>query len=173
LSTIVAVASGPYFAACGLLVVTGIAKTRQPRATADALGAAYGLRPSLTTARAIGIVEILVGIVGALVAAAGFAVALLFGAFLVVALRLRSRAPDAKCGCIGDRSGAVGVAHVVTGAAAALVALVYGAGGGDGIAKVIADQPLAGAPFVALTACCVGLVSLFLTSSAEERTWLH
>jgi hypothetical protein len=174
LSTIVAVASGPYFAACGLLVVTGAAKVRQPVATATALRAAIGFEAPLNVARGIGGFEIALGVAGATVGGAmAIAVAALYGAFIVVAVQLRRRAPDTACGCIGERSGQVGAAHVISSAAAIAIALTYGANAGGGIVGVVRGQPFAGGPYLALVACCVGLVSLFLTTAGEERTWQH
>jgi hypothetical protein len=174
-STIVSVTSGPYLAACALLVVTGIAKVRQPAATATAMrAAAVGLPGREGMARAIGGAEMALGVVAIVVGGSiAPAVAAAYLAFVVVALRLRGAAPGTKCGCIGDRSGSVGFAHVLSGVAAFVAAAVYAAGNGAGVTTVLRDQPLAGAPFVMLVACCVGIVSLFLSSSSEEHTWLH
>jgi uncharacterized protein YjeT (DUF2065 family) len=174
LSNLDALASGPYLAACALLVVTGVAKLRQPQATAAAVRAAFRFGVPDELVRGFGAVEVAAG-VGAAIGggAAAAAVAVLYAAFVGVALQLRRRAPDANCGCIGARSGHVSAAHIVTSIAAFTVATVYVATGGAGVVAVLRAQPLGGAPFVALTACCTGLAALFLSAPNEERTWLH
>jgi hypothetical protein len=173
-STVVAIVSGPFFAACGLLIVTGVAKVRQPHATNVATNAALGVAIGSAGARALGAMEIVLALAAlAIGGPTAFAVALLFAAFAFTALRLRQRAPNTACGCIGDRSGNVGVAHVASSAAAVVAALIYAIGDGGGIVSVLGDQPFGGAPYLALTACCVALVALFLTDPSEERTWLH
>jgi hypothetical protein len=188
-TSFVAISSGPYFAACGVLVVTGIAKVRQPQATATALRALIARRvPDATarrvpdaTGRVLGGVEIAVGIVAAVVGGAtATAVVVLYAAFALVALRLRRTAPGVDCGCVGNRSTPVGRAHLAISAGAAVVAAVYAIGDGAGIASVVRDQPVGGLPFAALVGCCIALVTLLLTAtttttttSPEEHAWRH
>jgi hypothetical protein len=173
LSTIVAIASGPYFAACGVLVVTGTAKVRQPQATATALRAATG-GGGARAARALGSIEVALGTLGALIGGGvALLVAALYGAFVAVALHLRRRAPGTPCGCLGDKSATVGVAHVAVSTGAAVVAVGYGVGLGGGIFSVSSDQPIAGLPYLGLVGCCIAVVTLFLTVASEERSWLH
>jgi hypothetical protein len=174
LSAIDTLASGPYLTACGVLLVTGAAKLRQPHATADALHAAYSYDASDNAVRAIGAGEITVGTAAAI--AGGTAAALVactYVLLLAVASRLRRRAPDAPCGCIGARSGRVGAAHLATSALAAAVAATYALAHGDGIAAVVRDQPLAGVPFLALVGTATALVVLLMESPREERAWQH
>jgi methylamine utilization protein MauE len=174
LSAIDTLASGPYLSACGVLVVTGAAKLRQPHATSDALRAAFSYDVGINAARAIGAGEIAVGTTAAI--AGGTTAALVAGTYvllLAVAARLRRRAPDAQCGCIGARSGRVGVAHLATSALAAAVAAAYALVHGDAIVTVVRDQPLAGIPFLVLVATATALVVLLMESPAEERAWQH
>jgi hypothetical protein len=172
--TYVAIASGPFFAACALLVVTGLAKVRQPAATAIAMRSALGLPDRNPIARAVGVVEIGLGLTAAAIAGPfAWGVAALYGGFLVVAVQLLRRAPNAACGCIGDRSGSVGAAHVASSVAAVVVAVTYAVGDGPGIVDVVRDQPVAGLPYVALVACCTGLVTFFLTAPPQEQSWRH
>jgi hypothetical protein len=174
LSAIDTLASGPYFTACGVLLVTGAAKLREPRATADALRAAFTFGPPAGVARAIGTLEIAIGAVAAIVGGTAAAlVACTYVLLLAVATRIRHRAPDARCGCIGARSGRVGIAHLATGALAAVVSGAYALAHGDGIVAVVRDQPLAGLPFLALVAIATALVVLLMESPAEERAWQH
>jgi hypothetical protein len=136
--------------------------------------AAIGLPSSNALARAVGAVEIAVGVVGAIGGGrSAWAVAVLYAAFVVVAAQLLRRAPRAACGCIGDRSGRVGVAHVASSVAAAAVATTYAVGDGWGGADVVADQPVAGLPYLALVVCCTGLVASFLTAAPQEQAWRH
>ena len=87
MSTIVAIASGPYFAVCGVLVVTGTAKVRQPQATATALRAATGAGTGDNVAKTLGAGEIALGTFGALIGGSvAILVAALYGAFVAVAL---------------------------------------------------------------------------------------
>jgi methylamine utilization protein MauE len=174
LSAIDTLASGPYLTVCGVLLVTGAAKLRQPSATADALRAAFSYDAGDNAARAIGAGEIAIGAAAAI--AGGTAAALAAGTYvllLAVAARLRRRAPDAQCGCIGARSGRIGIAHLAIGALAAAVAAAYAFAQGNGIVAVVRDQPLAGIPFLALVATATALVVLSMGSPTEERAWQH
>jgi hypothetical protein len=171
--TVVEIVSGPFFAACGVLVVTGVAKLRQPGATTAALHGAFGVEVPAAAGRALGAVEVAIAIVAALAGGwTAFAVAALYASFFAVALVMRRRVPGAGCGCIGERSAAIGTAHLVTSAAATAIAIVY-ATAGDGLVTVLRDQPVAGLPYLALAACAVGCTTLFLTMPSEERSWRH
>jgi hypothetical protein len=174
LSAIDTLASGPYLTACGVLLVTGAAKLRQPHATAEALRAAFSYDAGNNTVRAIGAGEIAVGTTAAIAGGTTAAlVACTYVLLLAVASRLRQRAPDAQCGCVGARSGRIGVAHLATSALAAAVAAAYALAHGDGIVAVVRDQPLAGIPFLALIAIATALVVLLMESPTEERAWQH
>lgn len=165
------IASGPYLAAGALLVVTGTAKLRTPRPTTAAMHA-IGLPARDVLTRAIGAAEIAVAVAGALAGGrVAFVVATTYAAFLAVAWRLHTHAPATACGCIGAHSAAVGVAHLATCAAAAAVAVVYGAWNGDGVVSVLREQPYAGVPFAVLVACCAAIVTLFMAGVTEGRSW--
>lgn len=174
MSAIDTLASGPYLTACGVLLVTGAAKVRRPGATTDALRAAFAYDAHDKLARAIGVGEIAIGTVGAL--AGGITAALVaatYGLLLAVATRLRRRAPDTPCGCLGARSARVGAAHLITSAVATSVAAAYAFAGGDGLARILRDQPVAGIPFLALVATAIALVVLLMEPAPEERAWQH
>jgi hypothetical protein len=142
-------ASGPFLAACALLVCAGAAKLRSSR-------------------RALGFVEIAVGGSGAATGRGGaVVVAALYLALAAYALRLLVTAPGAPCNCLGARTAPVAVAHVGLDIGAALVA-VAGAFGPSPLTG-LADQPLAGVPYLVLTACCLWLGALFLGAYPELR----
>lgn len=144
----------------------GCFKARRPGATARALVSA-GLRPLAPLARAMGVAEIVVG-VGALAvggpALAGAVAAFYTGFAGFVALTLVRSAPVDDCGCFGGTDSPPTAFHLVVNVAAAGIATAVAAGGDDrGLADVLADQPLAGVPFLLLAAVVTGLAYAVLT----------
>ncbi len=115
---------GPFAVVAAVLVVAAAAKLAVPGATAEVM-TTLRLPASAGAVRVLGAVELAVGgsalIVGGRRAAGGLAV--VFTAFTVVTVVLVSRASDTSCGCFGALSSRVGRIHVVSNAAAALVAL--------------------------------------------------
>ncbi|MCU1428806.1 MAG: hypothetical protein JWL83_2806 [Actinomycetia bacterium] len=125
-------------------------------------------------ARLIGLYEIALGL-GAAVVGGGAAmiVAATYAAFALFALLLRRTAPDAACGCLGDRSTRVSFAHLVCAASAAAIAALYALTGGSGARTVLVHQPFGGVPLLTLVACCAAGATLFLGASNEEPSWPH
>ena len=157
--------AGPYAAAAVLLAVGGVMKWRRPGPTANALGA-VGLPASVWFVRTFGTIEVVVA-VGALTSGQPvFALLvgvsyLAFAAFVLLALA-RGGAIS-SCGCFGEPDTPATSVHVVLDVAAAAVAFAVAAGGGSDWRAFLGDQPLAGAPFIVLTATCTYLGYLALT----------
>ncbi len=125
-------ATGPFVAACVLLLVSGVGKVRNPGRTEPALRA-IGLPARPNAVRLLGVVELTVGIAGFCVGPAAVFVAALYGALALVAWRLYRHSPATPCGCLGAATAPVSVAHVVLNVVAMVVAL----------ASVTATAPLA------------------------------
>jgi hypothetical protein len=155
---IAALACGPFLAACALLATAGATKTLRP-APSHAAARALGLPGTHGALRTVGAAELAIGIAGVVIGgAAAIAVAALYGALTIAALLLWRRAPDLPCGCIGASTAPASGAHVVLNACAAAAAAA--AAFGPRPVTVVADQPLAGIPFLALVAVAAGLVPL-------------
>ncbi|MGH9223703.1 MAG: MauE/DoxX family redox-associated membrane protein [Acidimicrobiales bacterium] len=159
------VLAGPFLSAAALLALGGALKARRPGPTARALVSA-GLRPLAPLARPLGVAEVAAGI-GAL-AAGGPVFAALVAAFYAgfagfVALTLLRAAPVSDCGCFGGTGSPPSAFHLVLNLAAAGVAAAVALGGGGGLADAVADQPLAGVPFVLLVVVCTGFAYAILT----------
>jgi drug/metabolite transporter (DMT)-like permease len=105
----------PFFVAAALLVLSGLAKGREPKELASLL-AVLGLSRARAAARVVGIAEAVVGI-AALVApsvATAVGVAACYAAFSgVLAYILVGRIEVPSCGCIGSREAPPTGLHVV------------------------------------------------------------
>jgi hypothetical protein len=166
---------GPYLAACGLLVVAGVAKSIRPEDTARALGTSLPLRRShrqLTAAVRIGsAVEALLGIVALafprpLPAAL---VALSYAAFAVFVAYARTKGGAiASCGCFGTPDTPATWAHVVVDSAlAASAATVAWASSTSQMWTFLSHQPLLGLPLLAASALVGWLVYLVMAVLAS------
>jgi hypothetical protein len=168
------VLAGPFAVAAILLAAGGIAKFHRPDPTAVALGA-VGLPRSVALVRAFGAVE---GVVGAGALTLGHAVFALFVgvsylAFaLFVLVALARNGPVSSCGCFGEPDTPATAVHVALDAAAAAVAFAVAAGGGSDWVSLLRDQPLAGVPFVLLSAvgAYLGYVVLTVLPTVSSRT---
>ncbi|MFN8038222.1 MAG: hypothetical protein U0Q07_03330 [Acidimicrobiales bacterium] len=147
------VLAGPVFAFAVLLGAAGALKLGRPKGAVRALRAA-GLPGPALGVRALGVAEILLAAavlaVGGRIAAALTAIAYLGFAAFTARVVVRSGA-TASCGCFGVQEAPANRLHVVLNVAAALVvatAVVWPTGG---LLDVLADQPLAGVPFLVLT----------------------
>lgn len=149
-----------------LVALGGVAKALRPTDTANALrGVGLPIGPSAV--RLGGAVELVIGAsaiargdrLGAALVAASY---LLFAGFVTVALV--RRAPLATCGCFGKADSPPSALHLVIDVAAVLAALAVVIDPGVGIADVVADQPLAGVPYLVLVATGVALAYAALTS---------
>ena len=155
--------AGPVFALAALLGFAGVQKLAWPASTAAALRSA-GLPSSPLLGRLVGVSEI---VVAALALAFGnrLTAALLvvvYGAFTLFSWRLASSADAASCGCFGQTEAPTTALHVALNAVATVVcgaAVIWPTGG---VTDVLADQPLAGVPFVALTVVAAWLWYLML-----------
>jgi hypothetical protein len=171
----VSVLAGPFAIAAVLLAVGGAAKALRPRDTAHALGA-VGMKfprwlPGRVVVRIGGAVEAVVGVAALLVGgpvlcALVAASYLAFAGFVVVALR--TGAPISSCGCFGKVDTPPSVVHVVLDVAFAAVAAVAAFVGDVALPDVLADQPLAGVPFVMLLV--IGCSLVFLAFSSLPKT---
>jgi len=116
-----------FFLAAGLLVLAGATKVVRPDATAQALLDA-GLPGSLPAARAVGVVELTVGVWACAAPTAGGAVALgvlylVFAGYLGFLLVAR---PDAgSCGCAGGTAVPPSGLHLVLNIVAGATGLAY------------------------------------------------
>jgi hypothetical protein len=158
---------GPFLACCALLVLSGFAKLRDPRATQPA-AAAIGLASAVPVVCAFGAVELLAGVAGAVWGGwAAIAVAAIYLALAAVAVRLLHRAPTTPCSCLGSASAPATRAHVALDVAAALVALVAARVAGPPL-QLVADHPGASLVLGALIGCCVALFGMVLVAGSTE-----
>jgi hypothetical protein len=163
-------AAGPFAIAAALLVAGGATKAARPGDTANALRAVH-LPASALLVRLGGLTEAAVGIAALAVGdrTTAILVAISYAAFAgFVAVALRSGAPISSCGCFGKADTPPTRLHVIVDLAAVVAAAVVAIQPPAGLGSVLAGQPLAGVPFVALVASGVGLS--FLTLSSLPRT---
>jgi hypothetical protein len=155
--------AAPFFAACSVLVASGLSKLRATEPTRRALYAS-GLPSGRTPVLALGLLELAIGIAGFAAptppVAAAIAVAFAsFGAFL--AWLLLHDVPGASCGCAGTRDLPPSWLHVSLDALAALVALgVATTASAANVWTFARAQPVAGIPFVLGTALIAWLAAL-------------
>jgi hypothetical protein len=151
--------AGPVLALSGLLAFSGVQKVAWPDSAAQAMRAA-GLPGSTgstgqLTGRLLGLAEVAVA-AAALVwgnAATAAALAVVYAAFALFSWRLLVRSDArASCGCFGQAEAPVTRLHVVLNVVAAVTCAAAVAWPTGDVAAVLGDQPLAGLPFVALTA---------------------
>jgi hypothetical protein len=167
----VSVLAGPFAIAAVLLALGGAAKAVRPRDTALAL-AAVGMKfprvlPGRVVVRIGGAVEAAIGVAAVLVGGPVLCalVAVSYLAFaLFVAVALRTGAPISSCGCFGKVDTPPSIVHVVLDLAFAGVATAAAFTGDVALPDVLADQPLAGVPFLLLLAIGCSLVFLAFTS---------
>lgn len=151
--------AGPYAALAALVVLGGAPKTVRPDATARALASVrlpFGSSPRLgLLVRLLGAVEVALGVaaltVGGTLPAVGLAVSYAgFAAF--VALALARGGTVSSCGCFGTPDTPPTRVHLAVNLAAATAAALVAADPAPRLGSVLAHQPGAGVPFLALTA---------------------
>jgi hypothetical protein len=151
-----------------VLAVSGVLKVTDPSATRTLL-TALGLPRVPGAVPALGAVEVVVGVavlsVGGRAAAA--ATASLFLLFAGLSELARRRAPGVSCGCFGRYSSPPTLVHVAVDLGAAAVAIAAATLGPPPLGDVVADQPLAGVPFLALVLVGAGLVMVITTVLAD------
>ena len=150
--------AGPMFALAALLGFAGVQKLASPSTTAAALRSA-GLPSSDGLGRLLGGVEIAVAaaaIAYGTPVTAGLMM-LLYGGFTVFSWRLAAGGDAASCGCFGATEAPTTAGHVALNAVATAVCAAAVAWPTGGVSDVLAEQPLLGLPFVALTAVAAWL----------------
>jgi hypothetical protein len=158
---------GPFLACCALLIISGFAKLRDPRATQPA-AAAIGVASAVPVVVAFGVVELLIGVAGVVSggwAAAG--VAVMYVVLAGVALRLVRRAPATPCSCLGASNVPATRSHVVLDLAAAVIAVAAARSGGAPL-RLVADHPGPALVLGALVGCCVALFGMVLVAGSTE-----
>jgi hypothetical protein len=156
-----------FFAAAGLVIASGIEKLRRPGPAARALQAVR-LPSGVWTARAIGIVEALVGLLSMFAPSrwSAGALAILYAAFAAFLLLLiRAKAPGATCGCLGSQETPPSLLHLGLDVAAATTAGVVALAPPAGIVSFSTRLPLFGFSFLlgtALIAYLAYLVAAYL-----------
>jgi uncharacterized membrane protein YphA (DoxX/SURF4 family) len=152
----------------GILAVGGLAKLRGPEATVPMLRA-LGLPASPLLARALGLVEVAVGVAALLLGgwALAAAVAVLFLVFTIAVLRLRAGGEAVSCGCFGRSSAPPTMIHAVVDAVAALVAVAAAVTDAPGFLSMRPDLPAVGLPQLGLTVLAVWLGVALLTVLPE------
>lgn len=146
--------AGPLFALAALLAGAGVVKLARPEAGVAALRTA-GLPHPAAGVQALGAAEVILAVWAIAFggrAAAG-AIAAVYAGFAWFTDRLVRRSEaTASCGCFGvDASSPATRWHVGVNVVAALTALAAVVWPAPGLLDVLADQPLAGVPFLALT----------------------
>jgi hypothetical protein len=161
------IAAGPLWIVASVVVAAGLWKLADPAPTARALQALAGRRLARPVtaldrliARSLGAAEIAVAVT--VVWRGGrsaFAMALLYLAFALAALRLRGRNVD--CGCFGAASARASWIHVAVNTAAVAVATWAGAVDVPGVPDARPDLPAAGVGHLVLVAAgTAGVVAL-------------
>lgn len=159
-------AAGPFIIAAVLVALGGAAKAARPDDTSNALRG-VGLPVGPTAVRLGGAIELLIGVY-AIVAGdrlAALLVAVSYVAFAgFVTIALARHAPLATCGCFGKADSPPSVLHLVIDVGAVIAALAIVVDPGVGISEVLADQPLAGVPYLLLVVTGTALAYAALTS---------
>jgi hypothetical protein len=118
--------------------------------------------------RALGAAECAIAGAGAVLGGVFAAiVGVAYCALACVAYGLARRAPALPCGCLGASDAPAGIGHVVLNLVCAAVS--FAAAAGDRPLTVLREQPLAGVPFLALTACCAWLAALTVEALPSLR----
>ncbi len=164
------IAAGPFVIAAALLAIGGVLKAIKPGDTANALRG-VGLPAGALLVRVGGVAEAAIGVWALVTAdrAAAVLVALSYLAFTgFVVVALVRGAPIASCGCFGKADTPPSWVHVGVNLVAVVAAVVVAIDPGVGLGDLLADQPLAGVPFVLLT--LTGLFLAFLALTLLPRT---
>jgi len=160
--------AGPFAIAAVVLALGGALKAFEPGDTAHALRT-LGVPAGRTLVRVGGAAEAILA-TAALVTGLPALVALVAVSYLmfaiVVFVALRSGRPISSCGCFGKADTPPSWVHIGIDLASAGVAAAaaFAATSEIALPDVVADQPLAGVPFLLLVAVGVGFVFLALTA---------
>jgi hypothetical protein len=166
---------GLYLVASYLLVAAGLGKAIRPDATARALAALpvnrWPVRWVQRLVRVGSLAELSLGLVGLAFPGSGVAwlVAASYAAFAAVVAMVRSSGGSlASCGCFGTPDTPATTVHVAVDvalcAAATGVAVAHPAGS---MLRVLAHQPAAGVPLVAVSALAAWLAYLAVSALSD------
>ena len=156
-----------FWVACLVVVVAGVSKLLEPSATGSTLRS-LGLPGGAPVARALGAVEVVLGIGGLAVGGPWFAagVAVSYAAFAVIVAVARHRELP-SCGCFGARSAPPSPVHVAVNAVSAVVAAVAAVAGPVPVADALAGQGIDGLVVAGLVLLVTALVVVVDTSVAD------
>jgi hypothetical protein len=148
--------AGPFFAFALLLVVAGAMKALRPGTAVLALRSVGAPVPPVAV-RAGGAFEAVLGVCAILVGGrlCALAVGASYAAFAVfVVVAMRRGGVVSSCGCFGRADTPPTPTHIAINLGAAAVSLGAAFGVAPSLASVLATQPLAGLPFLLITAVC-------------------
>lgn len=162
----------PFFAAAGLVVVSGMAKLRHPNPAGRAL-ASVRLPSGSWTVRGIGLAEMAIGTwcLFAPSPAAAISLCVLYAAFAVF-LAVLMGAQGASCGCLGKLETPPNVPHLALDAAAAASAAVIAFGPPPGVVAFAGSLPFGGAAFV-LGTILIGYLAYLCAAYLPEVFWSY
>lgn len=157
--------AGPYVAAALLLTAAGTPKVGRPDSTARALASMH-LPAARSLVRALGAAEVVIGAMALIIGGrlSAVLVATSYLAFSVVVVLARTRGGVlSSCGCFGGNADTPPTrAHLAVTLASAAVAGTVAVHPVGRLSDVLASTPMAGLPFLALTALCVWFAYLTL-----------
>jgi hypothetical protein len=150
-----------------VIAVGGVTKVVSPDAFAQTLRT-LRLPGGRGLARVTGVAEIAIGAAAVWLGGsiAALAVAALYAAFAVAVIAAR-RAGAESCGCFGSVAAPPSTVHVVVNSVSAVLALAAAAVGTLGLPETLADQPLAGVPYLVMLAIGVWLTVTIDTTGAQ------
>lgn len=153
--------AGPYLIAVALVVAAGIGKAIDPTMTVGALRG-IGLRVPAVVVRAFGAAEAVLGVAAVVTGNRWLALVIAFsyvGFTTFVLVALARRLPIGSCGCFGRVDTPPSWLHVAVNIGAVVTAVAVAQIDGPSVFHGLADQPVAGAPFLVL--CLAGAYATF------------
>ena len=162
-----------FWVTCLVVVVAGVSKLLEPSATASTLSA-LGLPGGSSAARAVGAVEVMLGMGGLIVGGPWFAagVAVSYAAFAVV-VGVARRRDLPSCGCFGARSAPPSAVHVAVNAASAVVAAAAAVAGPVPVADGLVELGGTGVVVAGLVLLATVLVIVVDTAVADLVEQVH
>lgn len=154
-----------------VLVVSGVTKLRDTDPTQQMLKA-LRLPAGPAVVLAVGLAEIVFGVAAFVIGGLllSVAVALAYGVFAVVSVRLLRQGGEVGCGCFGTRSTRITGAHVAVNLGSCLVAIAGAAANVPGFVDARADLVWAGLPQLGLIAIGTSFVVTIMTVLPEVAT---
>lgn len=158
---------GAFQIVAAVVAIGGAAKLLAPDPFASTLRT-LGLPGGRTLARGSGVLELAVGVAAIVVGGRVLAsvVAALYVVFTVVVVLARRRGA-ASCGCFGAADAPPGPVHVAVNGVSAVVAIAAAVMVPAPLTDVLAEQPLAGVPYVAAVVLGTWMVVVLDTTGAE------